>query len=285
MTGPRDTGAAPRASMNRIKTGVFSAIRNMRHELRTSLNQIIGYSELLEEELEDKEERELIGDVNKIQTAARNMLDSINTIFDADGAVETRAPVEPNPDAPAEEAPTVRADSEEAAPAPAGEVRGSLLVVDDSEANRELLARRLIKQGYDVAMASGGAEALRLVQDEGSAATAAGAPYDLSLASRTEELRPLAAEAPFHYQVEQAKRFGGDPFLGHLLELGQNSAQARLQGPLAERTNLKLTLLDQAGAPTPGALHAKVLAADGDVCTLGFTFKDPEVAARLEELS
>ena len=62
-----------------------------------------------------------------------------------------------------------------------------------------------------------------------------GGPYSLSLASRAEQLRPLQAEAPFHYQVEQAKRFGGDAFLGHLLELGTESARARLQGPLAER--------------------------------------------------
>ncbi len=41
---------------------------------------------------------------------------------------------------------------------------GSLLVVDDSEANRDMLSRRLQRRGYTVATASGGREALELVQ-------------------------------------------------------------------------------------------------------------------------
>jgi len=39
-----------------------------------------------------------------------------------------------------------------------------LLVVDDNEMNRDILARRLKKQGYDVLTASGGEEALELVR-------------------------------------------------------------------------------------------------------------------------
>jgi serine/threonine-protein kinase len=39
-----------------------------------------------------------------------------------------------------------------------------LLVVDDEEMNRDLLSRRLVKQGYEVVVASGGAEALDLVR-------------------------------------------------------------------------------------------------------------------------
>ena len=40
--------------------------------------------------------------------------------------------------------------------------RGSLLVVDDNEPNRDVLSRRLRQRGFDVAVASDGAEALAL---------------------------------------------------------------------------------------------------------------------------
>lgn len=41
-----------------------------------------------------------------------------------------------------------------------------LLVVDDEEMNRDLLSRRLVKQGYQVLVATGGAEALEVVRRE-----------------------------------------------------------------------------------------------------------------------
>jgi PAS domain S-box-containing protein len=51
-------------------------------------------------------------------------------------------------------------------------VRGSLLVVDDNELNRDVLSRRLQHQGYTVTVACGGDDALARV---------AAAPYDLIL--------------------------------------------------------------------------------------------------------
>ena len=44
------------------------------------------------------------------------------------------------------------------------EPHGSLLVVDDSEANRDMLSRRLQRRGFTVATAAGGREALELVR-------------------------------------------------------------------------------------------------------------------------
>src|SRR5882762_46044 len=41
--------------------------------------------------------------------------------------------------------------------------RGSLLIVDDNEANRDALSRRLALKGYRVAMAASGPEALERV--------------------------------------------------------------------------------------------------------------------------
>jgi CheY-like chemotaxis protein len=50
--------------------------------------------------------------------------------------------------------------------------KASLLVVDDNEANRDALSRRLAVKGYQVTVAAGGEEAL---------ASVAGAVYDLVL--------------------------------------------------------------------------------------------------------
>lgn len=57
-------------------------LANMSHELRTPLNAIIGYSEMLEEEMEDLAISDLIPDVQKIHGAGKHLLGLINNILD-----------------------------------------------------------------------------------------------------------------------------------------------------------------------------------------------------------
>ncbi len=58
-------------------------IANMSHELRTPLTAIIGYSEMLEEELADGAPGpQLLGDMHRIQGNARHLLGLINDILD-----------------------------------------------------------------------------------------------------------------------------------------------------------------------------------------------------------
>ena len=64
---------------NRTKS---TFLANMSHELRTPLNAIIGYSEILEEEARDKGLRELLPDIDRIETAGRHLLGVINDILD-----------------------------------------------------------------------------------------------------------------------------------------------------------------------------------------------------------
>lgn len=52
------------------------------HELRTPLSQIIGYSEMLEEELIDREQPELLGDLRHIHTAGKQLIGQIDDILD-----------------------------------------------------------------------------------------------------------------------------------------------------------------------------------------------------------
>ena len=64
---------------NRAKSQFLA---NMSHELRTPLSAVIGYSEMLEEELEDIGGPSLIDDVRKIQMNARHLLSMINDVLD-----------------------------------------------------------------------------------------------------------------------------------------------------------------------------------------------------------
>jgi len=57
-------------------------LANMSHELRTPLNAIIGYSEMLEEEAEERGLRDLAPDLSKIQAAGKHLLALINDVLD-----------------------------------------------------------------------------------------------------------------------------------------------------------------------------------------------------------
>lgn len=57
-------------------------LANMSHELRTPLNAIIGYSEMLQEELEDLGQAEFVPDLQKINSAGKHLLALISDILD-----------------------------------------------------------------------------------------------------------------------------------------------------------------------------------------------------------
>jgi signal transduction histidine kinase/DNA-binding response OmpR family regulator len=57
-------------------------LANMSHELRTPLNAVIGYSELLQEEVEELGQKDLLSDLHKINAAGKHLLALINDILD-----------------------------------------------------------------------------------------------------------------------------------------------------------------------------------------------------------
>jgi len=63
-------------------TAKSAFLANMSHELRTPMNAIIGYSEMLAEELDDDDLEEYIPDVKKIHSAGQHLLALINDILD-----------------------------------------------------------------------------------------------------------------------------------------------------------------------------------------------------------
>ena len=66
-------------SANRAKS---TFLANMSHELRTPLSAVIGYSEMMEEEVEDIGETGLLADLGKIKSNARHLLSLINDVLD-----------------------------------------------------------------------------------------------------------------------------------------------------------------------------------------------------------
>ena len=234
VAGPTKGAQAPDvADPGRARRDFF---RNLRHELRTPMNHILGYSELLLEEAADSGRTDLVPTLEQVHAAGKQTLALINerlgasrleagidlaalrealavpldailaagTIMQEQAAAlgqedlvpdlqridaaarhllalvadglppagleteggaardegETRIQPQPTRDA-ATTVPPAPADA--AAPT----ARGALLVVDDNEGNRDLLARRLERLGYAVAEAENGRRALEMVQAGG----------------------------------------------------------------------------------------------------------------------
>ncbi len=145
MTDRDDTQDRARAIMRRLQ-----------HEVRTPIGQIIGYAELLEEELEERGAEELTPDLHRIRDAASRLLD----------LVDGRLRAEQDPGAPLlpEEGAGPQAEAESAKESIATDRPNRILVVDEDASDRELLARRLERQGFEVEVARDGLDALRRIE-------------------------------------------------------------------------------------------------------------------------
>lgn len=143
-------------------------LSHLRHDLRTPINQIIGYSELLLEESGDAGHTTYGPDLQRIRGAAQTLLGLINdNLTDervslageivaagngAASATNSRAPV----------APTAPRESTETPAA----IPGKILAVDDNDSNLDMLVRQLQRQGHTVASAGNGRAALEKLRAE-----------------------------------------------------------------------------------------------------------------------
>ncbi len=137
-----------------------SAQSTIRHDLRTPLNAIKGYSEML---IEDALDPALVADLSKLLAETTLLLSRLESIIDFTHI--ENAPLDAMPEAEASKMVThletvIRPLSEslrrKALP-------GHILVVDDNESNRDLLARRLQKEGHNVKTAHDGFAALAMM--------------------------------------------------------------------------------------------------------------------------
>jgi CheY-like chemotaxis protein len=132
-------------------------------KLRTSLNSIIGYSQMLLEDAASSELEDIVPDLEKIHRAAEQFLALITDVArTAAGAVgqgpsgieqEVIMPEEAMPGSPPTQYELPAATNEPCL----------VLVVDDNEMNRDILLQHLEQQGHAVVEAVNGREALEMV--------------------------------------------------------------------------------------------------------------------------
>ena len=146
------------------------AVAALRHDLRTPINQIIGYSELVAEDLEGDEHARTREDLEKIGRAARGLADLITKEIQP-GRI---ALVGERSESAGEPAKTEKEGSgrpgqpslpEKELIAPAAET-AKILIVDDQEENCTVLQRRLEKEGHTCAAVYDGAAALERLAAE-----------------------------------------------------------------------------------------------------------------------
>jgi sigma-B regulation protein RsbU (phosphoserine phosphatase) len=151
-----------------------SPLAKLRHDLRTPINHILGYSELVAEELADDGVTSVAGDLEKIRNAAQQLLAMVGDNLSEEGFRR----LQDGHDSGTSITPDVERRGVAKAVAPMHvddspvAITGKILVVDDNLENRDTLARRLQRQGHTTVMAGDGAEALEIARRE---------PFDLVL--------------------------------------------------------------------------------------------------------
>ncbi len=135
---------------------------HIHHEVRTPLNQIIGYTELLQEDAADLNDQACVDDLAKIHTAALRLLELVLENFGA-----KRFPVDASehldPHQPVSlllKEPGILSDGGRSLQV------GSILIADDDSGNREMLSRRLRRLGYTVSMAQDGRQAVEMIRGQ-----------------------------------------------------------------------------------------------------------------------
>ncbi|MFI5266745.1 MAG: response regulator [Chloroflexota bacterium] len=138
----------------KVEAGVLDA-ELISRGLRTPLESIIGYSQLLQEEAEDHGWTEALPDLQKIESAAKYLTTLITAVLELTRIYAPEGPRIP----PARPGHAVRE-----APAPPACRWGSLLLADDDDLDAEMMSRRLEQFGYQVRRVPSGQAALALLE-------------------------------------------------------------------------------------------------------------------------
>jgi two-component system sensor histidine kinase/response regulator len=215
------------------------------HDLRSPLNQIIGYSEMLAEDAEAEQRREVVTDLARIGDAGRKILALLDEHFTSDqdeGVDLARGP----------ERPTLAPIAPRAQILP-----GQLLVVDDDAANRDVLSRRLQQQGHAVRTASSGREALDL---------ASSSAYDIVLLDIMmpdmdgyEVLRHMKSDERLqHIPVIMISALSEVQSVVRCIDAGAEDYLAKPFNPVLLRARIGATLEKKRGRDRETALYAQL---------------------------
>lgn len=174
----------------------------LRHDLRTPMNAVTGYGEMLLEDAAATGGAVFVRDLEKMLAAAKRLLVRIDSLVDfAESGAFVAADAVSAPGhsldrlshlvrpVPAESGPAAAIDS------------CRILVVDDHQSNRDLLARHLARDGHEVVTAEDGERGLILAE---------GGTFDLVL---LDLLMPRMSGYEVLCRLKSDSRYGGLPVI------------------------------------------------------------------------
>ncbi|HEX7074136.1 MAG TPA: adenylate/guanylate cyclase domain-containing protein [Hyphomicrobiaceae bacterium] len=144
--------------------GLSLELSKLRHDLRTPLNAIKGYAEML---IEEEPPEAFAQDLRNLLNESSRLLIRIEGLTETTGNASATASESTSADVIAS-SPALSMIAKSAPDDAAAEIPCTchILVVDDHESNRDLLIRRLTREGHAVTTAASGEEALSLVEQD-----------------------------------------------------------------------------------------------------------------------
>jgi class 3 adenylate cyclase len=139
----------------------------LRHDLRTPINAILGYSEMVLEDFGEECSPEVRRDIIRVLEEARRLSARIDGLGDA-ASDDTLDPARRAEDAMVADLRRSLARPDDRASAELGRI----LVIDDESSNRELLTRQLVRKGHEVRAVGSAAQTFAALEAE---------PFDLLL--------------------------------------------------------------------------------------------------------
>ena len=131
----------------------------LRHDLRTPINAVKGYGEMILEDAADGGHEALLPDLRRLLASADDLLARVDALVAYTGQDDPGS-------LGFDGASRVVAAMKSSGPAPAAKaMTGCILVVDDNDSNRDLLARQLARDGHAVEVAASAAEAFAYLQE------------------------------------------------------------------------------------------------------------------------
>ncbi|MET0445363.1 MAG: adenylate/guanylate cyclase domain-containing protein [Pseudorhodoplanes sp.] len=135
----------------------------LRHDLRTPINAVKGYGEMIIEDARDGGQEALLPDLEKLLAAADGMLARIDALVAFSGQTSLDRAADEESFADASRVLDALKSSQRAVAHQA--IAGQVLVIDDNASNRDLLTRQLARDGHAVEAAASGAEGLALLEN------------------------------------------------------------------------------------------------------------------------
>ncbi|MBA3547263.1 MAG: response regulator [Nannocystis sp.] len=130
----------------------------LNRDLLFPLSHLLSHVERLVATAHQRGQDEVTADIERIQEAVKRLDEIVSSGAVTRALSTTRQPLEPTP--------AVREAPEKRTPVLAHSDTGKILVVDDNESNRNMLSRRLERQGHRVKLAEDGKRALEMLREE-----------------------------------------------------------------------------------------------------------------------